>query len=310
MPVRARSASSISAMRCLPDRLMPRRSSSSGSTPSRTTPPSRATSRRFVEQRPIELLAQVREIVQLGEEARHERSLHLAEQHPHARHCRDRLAQRHEIARACRAERRAGDEPLDVVDRLQRLAHLRALGAAKGELFDRVEPVLDALEREQRPEQPAAQQPPPHRRDRAIDLVQQRSGAPAIDGLDHFEVPERGRIDQHAVRPGAERDLAHVRQVRLLGVAQVVHKRAGGARGGGVIFEAEAPQALRPQLRQQRPARRLELERPVVGCGHARRQPQLLDQLRRLVKPDRRHNLARLQHRELVQQRLPSHRRR
>ncbi len=42
MPVRARSCSSICAMSCLPDRLMWRSSSSAGSNPSRTNPPSRA----------------------------------------------------------------------------------------------------------------------------------------------------------------------------------------------------------------------------------------------------------------------------
>ncbi len=42
MPVRARSCSSISAISCLPDRLMWRSSSSAVSNPSRTYPPSRA----------------------------------------------------------------------------------------------------------------------------------------------------------------------------------------------------------------------------------------------------------------------------
>ena len=42
MPVRSRSRVSISAMICLPERLIVRRSSSSRSTPSRTIPPSRA----------------------------------------------------------------------------------------------------------------------------------------------------------------------------------------------------------------------------------------------------------------------------
>ena len=42
MPVRARSPASISAMTCLPERLIVRSSSTSGSKPSRTKPPSRA----------------------------------------------------------------------------------------------------------------------------------------------------------------------------------------------------------------------------------------------------------------------------
>jgi hypothetical protein len=42
MPVRTRSCSSISAITCLPERLMCRSSSSAVSTPSRMKPPSRA----------------------------------------------------------------------------------------------------------------------------------------------------------------------------------------------------------------------------------------------------------------------------
>ena len=136
--------------------------------------------RRLVEERGLELRPQVGEIVELGDEALDERRLRLRQQHANARHERDRLPQRHEIARAGGPERGARDEALDVVDRLQRLAQLGALGRAKRELFDGVEPILDPLERDQRTQQPRPQQAAAHRRHRAIDLVEQRPGPAAV----------------------------------------------------------------------------------------------------------------------------------
>ena len=115
MPVRARSASSISAMRCLPPRLMPRRSSSSGVDAVADDAAVARDQRRLVEQRAVERVADVGEIVELGDQAADERRLELVEHHAHARHRGDRLAQRHEIARPGRAERGARDQPLDVV---------------------------------------------------------------------------------------------------------------------------------------------------------------------------------------------------
>ncbi len=103
---------------------------------------------------------------------------------------------------------------------------------------------------------------PPIERHRPVDLVQQRAGRAAVDGFDHFEVAQRGRIDEQAVGAGAKRDLAHVREIRLLRVAQVVDERAGGAHRGRTIVEAESGEALRPQLVEQRSPRRLLIERP------------------------------------------------
>ena len=133
---------------------MPRSSSSSASTPSRITPPSRATAGGSSTSVAIELVAQVGEIVELGDQARDERRLQLGQEHAHARHGGNRLPQRDQIARPGDAERRARDEPLDVVNRLERLAQLGALGRPERELFDGVEPILNPLERDQRPEQP------------------------------------------------------------------------------------------------------------------------------------------------------------
>ena len=159
----------------------------------------------------------------------------------------------------------------------QRVLHLRPLGAAEGELLDRIEPILDALERQQRLQQPGPQQPPAHRRHRAIDLVQQRSGAAAVGRLDDVEVPERGRVDDQAVGAGAVRNLADVREIGLLRVAQVLDQRACGADRGVVALETEAGQALRLQLGEQRTACRFAVERPRLDRRDRCREPQRLD---------------------------------
>ena len=59
------------------------------------------------------------------------------------------------------AERGAGDQPLEILDGLDRVAELAALGRAERQLLDGVEPIADRLERQQRPQQPRARAPPP-----------------------------------------------------------------------------------------------------------------------------------------------------
>ncbi len=74
------------------------------------------------------------------------------------------------------AERGARDQPLEILDRLDRVAELAALGVAKRQLLDGVEAIANRLERDQRAEQPRPQQPAADRRHRSIELVEQRSG--------------------------------------------------------------------------------------------------------------------------------------
>ncbi len=292
-------------MRRLPERLMSRSSSSSGVDPVANRAAVARQRRRLVDERRFELLPHVGEVVEPGSQAADERRAQLADEEPHARHRGERLAQRDQIPRAGGAERRAGDQPLHVVDGAQRVLHLRPLGAAEGELLDGVEAILDALQRQQRLEQPGAQQPPAHRRHRAIDLVQQRPGAATVGRLDHVEVPERRRIDDQVVGAGAVGNLADVREIDLLGVAQVLDQRAGGADRGVVAFEPEAEQALRLQLGEQRTPCGLAVERPRLDRGDRCRKPQGLDHRRRVGEIRRRDDFARPQHRQLVEERLP-----
>ena len=192
------------------------------------------------------------------------------------------------------------------MDRLERLAQLGPLGRAERELFDRVEPVLDPLERDQRPQQPRAQEPPAHRRHRAIDFVQERSRAPAVGRVDDLEVAERSRVDEETVGAGAKGDLADVGEIGLLRVAQVVDEGARGANRSWPILEAKPEQALRAQLLEQGPARRFLVERPSGGVGHASVHADLSHERCRVVETLGRNDLARLEDGELVGERLPS----
>ena len=127
--------------------------------PSRVKPPSRAKAPRLVDERALDQVAHVGEVVELRDQAAQQRRLHVGQHRPDARHRRQRLAQRDEIARARGAERGARHQPLEVVDRLERLAELAAIGRSERQLLDGVEPVADALERAERAQQPRAQQP-------------------------------------------------------------------------------------------------------------------------------------------------------
>ena len=62
----------------------------------------------------------------------------------------ERLLEADQIARSRRAERRAGDEALEILDRLDRVAELAALGGPERQILDRVEPIANRLERHER----------------------------------------------------------------------------------------------------------------------------------------------------------------
>ena len=108
--------------------------------------------------------ADVGEIVELADQAPDERRLTFAQQRTNAGDSGQRLAQADEVARPGRRQRHARRQPLQILDGLERLAQLAAIGRAKGQLLDGVEPVANRFERHQRAQQPATQQPAAHRR--------------------------------------------------------------------------------------------------------------------------------------------------
>ena len=112
--------------------------------------------------RALDVVAHVDQIVERADERSRQRRLAAIEER-RPRHGRNRLLEADEIARPGIAERRARDEPLEILH-TSAFAKLAAVGATKGELLDGIEAIANAIERDERPQQPRAQQPARHRR--------------------------------------------------------------------------------------------------------------------------------------------------
>ena len=156
------------------------------------------------------------------------------------------------------------DQPLEVVHRLQEVAQLRAFRGSERVVLDGVQPILNRRQRDERAHQPLTQLPSAHRRHGAIERVEQRAGASALDPFDGVEVPQRHGIDRHRVRRDADREAADVRDLPALGLLQVGDDGAGRAGGGIQAVETEARQRRRAELAAQRVVRARRLERPAV----------------------------------------------
>ncbi len=155
----------------------------------------------LVDQRLLDGGPQHRHVVERRHQARDQRRLQAFEHHAHAGHRAQRLFQPDEVARPRDTQRSPRHEPLEVVHGLERVAQLRALDAPERDLLDRVEAVADRFERDQRADEPRAQQTAAHRRDGLVDLVEQRSETPAVAAFQDLEMFQRDRVDEQMARP-------------------------------------------------------------------------------------------------------------
>ena len=270
--------------------------------------------RRVFGQRRFNRAADVREVVELGDERSHERRLQLAEHRAHPRHDAERLPEADEVAWSGGAEGGTRDEPLEVLNGFQRLAEPAAIGRTERQLLDGVEPMADRFECDEWTKQPRAQKSAADRRHRRIDLPEQRSVAAALGSFQHLEMLQRRRIDEQRIRALPEGNRPDVRQVDLLRAAEMVDERACGRDGGVVAVETESSEAAGAELIEQRSSRGLHVERPGVDGGN--RQPCGDDRIRERMRGPavgrarsvvtRRENFARPDDRELVGQRLQS----
>ena len=221
MPVRARSRSSISAITCLPDRLMWRRSSSSGSTPSRIMPPSRAsapgssTSVCSMAARNTGMSSSDATRLATSGACRPSSTMRTRGTAPS-----DCLSPTRSRGPATPSAARATSRSRSCTDLSASRSFARST-PAEGDLLDRVEAVADRFECDQRADEPGAQQTAAHRRDGLVDLVEQRSETPAVAAFEDLEVFQRDRVDEQMRRLLAEADRSDVREVRLLAVPQV-----------------------------------------------------------------------------------------
>jgi len=127
---------------------------------------------RLVDDAAFDVVADVLQIIERAQQRAGERRLAGLEQEADLRDGCDRLLQANKVARAGVAERCARNQALEILHALEDVAELAAVGAPEGELFDRVQPIANAIERDERAQQPRSEQPPGHRSHRAVDLVQ------------------------------------------------------------------------------------------------------------------------------------------
>ena len=137
--------------------------------------------RRLVDKRSLDGVADVGQIVELGHERTHERRLEGRRGSVRTRGMtasdvfRPTRSRGPAVPSAARATSRSRSCTAFTVSR-----NLPRSVVEVRQLFDRVEPVADGLERHQRPKQPRSQQAAAHRRDRAIEFVEQRPFTAAL----------------------------------------------------------------------------------------------------------------------------------
>ena len=183
---------------------MVRSSSSPASTPSRVNPPSRASAGGIVDQRGLDAVADVAQVVELGDERSDERRLRSASTVAHPGNDRKRLLQTDQIARPRRAERRRATRRSRSWTGLMALAELAAIGRPKRQLLDRVQPIADGSSESSGRSSHARSRRLPIDVIGPIELVEQRAVAAAFGSFEDLEMLERRRIDQQRV--GALRD--------------------------------------------------------------------------------------------------------
>ena len=160
----------------------------------------------------------------------------------HARHGGARLAQRDEVARPGGAERRARHQPLEVVHRLQRLAEPAALGRAERRAPRRRRAGRESARATSsgRSSQARSSRPPIEVTVRSISCSSDPCAPPSLPVTTSRCFSVIGSMIE-ALGRGAIHDGAHVREVRLLRVAQVVRQAARGLHRGLVPVRGRSP---------------------------------------------------------------------
>ncbi len=266
--MRARSRSSIAAMVARPPRLVDRSSSSSGSMPSRTKPPSRT--RAGGSSTRVRAISSARSVGgsssfawRRSRGATHSPRASAAAGSARSDWPRATRSRGPAVPRVTRPRMRSRScTPASTSRRRPRLK------GAEGQLLDGVEPVLDALELDEGAEDPLAQQPFPHRRPRVVEDVEQ--GAPPIpvgQALHELEVAAGERVEDEDVLRSARDEGRHVGEVALLRLPHVAERRPGGGDGARRAFAPEGLEGSHAEVGQELPARALGLEGPVLDRG-------------------------------------------
>ena len=206
------------------------------------------------------------------------------EQRPQRRNLLERPAQRQQVARRGDAQRDPARQPFEIENAFEFLANFLARHGLRFQLRDRVQPLLDLLERNFRPQDPARSSRAPMPVAVSSMAPQQRGrGVVARRRLDQFQVPHRHLIENHGVlllvvgdavqmlesraRRTQRRHLRRVLRVARAdggGLAQVVNDRAGRRCRLRVPRQAESFERHHAKLLLQLPRRVVALENPFV----------------------------------------------
>ena len=166
-----------------------------------------------------------------------------------------------QVARARRREADAGQDPLQVPDVAQELAH-RLVAAVFNQGTDRVQAPREHLVVANGTSQPSAQQPAAHRGRGAIHDRGEGRGVVARQRVGDLEVAARDGVEEQRVVVAFEAQRGHVRERSALRVAGVDDQRAGRAGRKGTVFELERREIAGRELLDEDPPGRRRIEVP------------------------------------------------
>ena len=228
---------------------------------------------RPLHERARELVAQIRQEVEALRRALEQRAatpvLQTVEGGAGVGEPEDGVAQRPEVARRRAPQRCLAREPLQVAHAVQGLSHPVAPARVGHEHPHRVEPRIDRRGIHERREQPAAQQPGPHRRHRAVQhLEQRRPGRSRPEWLHELEVAPRHLVEREHVARAEQARAGEMRETGGLQFARVPEQRARGAQRRPIARLHPKPvERSQPERARQVLAGELGVELPDLAFG-------------------------------------------
>ena len=163
----------------------------------------------------------------------------------------------HQFARRDASYGSLGGQAFQVTDEFQPLLDQFAAVGVAHEVLHHVEAAVDGLGVLQREQHPAAHHASAHRRDGAVDDVEQRL-AVVVHGCHEFQVADGEFVQAHIALGLDARQVGNVSQLGVLGDVQVVQDGAAGDDGIVHGRDAEALEAACLEVLQQavRPSRK------------------------------------------------------
>ena len=156
-------------------------------------------------------------------------------------------------------------DALQIADGLQQLPQFRQKHRRTDQILHRVQPFVNGRLRTKRPQDPFAQEPCSHRRNRLIQNGHQRVALPVREDRFHqFQIPLADAVDDHAVVrliTGQRRDM---RRIAPQVVLRVMQHGACGADRRVHAAATETVQRRDAEMPAQQVFRDLQIKHPVL----------------------------------------------